>query len=124
MQIVRSLQDIYSAIFGHAQKNQVLRLRKTVLCLILFMVAISPLLQLNSLDQFPVASDDIEIQAIYCLLSLGMLLVITLVLTLLPVLTLWKLLAPPVSTPLWSFPATDSYAEDESPPLFAVPLRI
>ncbi|PYP88523.1 MAG: hypothetical protein DMG65_14830 [Candidatus Angelobacter sp. Gp1-AA117] len=121
---MRSLQSFYSAIFGHVQENKVLRLRKTILCLILLMVAVSPLLQLNSFDKFPVATDDIEIQTIYCLLSLGMLLVVTVVLTLLPVLTLWKLLAPPVSTPLWCFLATDSYAEDESPPLFAVPLRI
>lgn len=121
---MKSLQGIYSAIFGLPQENKVLRLRKAVLCLILLMVAISPLLQLNSLDQFPVASDDIEIQAIYCLLSLGMLLVITLVLTLLPDLRLWKLFAPPVSKSVWCFLATDSYAEDESPPLFAVPLRI
>ena len=115
---------MYSVIFSSTQETKVLRLRKAVLCLILLMVAVSPLLQLNSLDRFPVASDDIEIQSIYCLLSFGMLLVVTLVLTLLPVLTLWKLLAPPVSTPLWCFLAIDSCAEDESPPLFAVPLRI
>ena len=121
---MRSLKSIYSTIFGYAPETRVLRLRKAVLCLILVVLAATPLLQLNSLDKFPVATDDIEIQAIYCLLSFGMLLVITLVLTLLPILTLWKLLAPPVSTPFCCFLATDSYAEDESPPLFAVPLKI
>ena len=121
---MRYLQDLYSATFGHPQENKVLRLRKTVLCLLLLMVAVSPLLQLNSLDRFPVASDDIEIQAIYCLLSLGIMLVITLVLTLLPDLRLWKLFTPPVSKSVWCLLAIDSYADDESPPLFAVPLRI
>lgn len=121
---MRYLQGIYPAIFGHAQASQVRRLRKVVLCLILLMVAISPLLQLNSLDQFPVASDDIEIQAIYCLCTFGMLLVITLVFTLLPDLRPWKLFAPPVSKSAWCFPAIDSCAEDESPPRCAAPLRI
>jgi len=119
-----SLQNFHPAILSHADGNTVFRLRKAVLCLILVLVAVTPLLQLHSLDQFPVATDDIEIQAIYCVLTLGMLLVAALTLTFIPVLRLWRLFVPPARKPMWSFLSVDSEAEDESPPPFAVPLRI
>ena len=52
-----------------------LRLARVLLCLMLLMVLVTPLLQLDSLDSFPVTTDDIEMQIIYCLNAVAILLV-------------------------------------------------
>jgi len=112
-----------SGIFDHSDGTTVFWLQKAVLWLLLLLVAVTPLLQLNSLDRFPVATDDIEMQAIYCLLSVGMLLVFALALRLVPVLMQWKLFVPAPPEPMWGFIADHSLRKGESPPLSA-PLRI
>lgn len=56
-----------------------------VLVSLVVMAILSPLLQLNSWDMFPVSSDDIENQVTYCLCALGML-VFTGILNIIPVL--------------------------------------
>jgi hypothetical protein len=50
---------------------------RVVLLSLLFVAALTPLMQLNSLDQFPISSDDIECQVTFCLCSIGMVLVVT-----------------------------------------------
>ena len=49
---------------------------KIVLLSLLLIAVLSPMLQLNSCDRFPVSSDDIEADVTYCLCSLGMVLVL------------------------------------------------
>lgn len=62
------------------------KLCKVVLLLLLLMAVLTPLLQLDSWDMFPVSSDDIEAQTTHCLCILGMFLVFTGMLKLIPVL--------------------------------------
>jgi hypothetical protein len=50
---------------------------RVVLLSLLVVAALTPLMQLNSLDQFPISSDDIECQVTFCLCSIGMVLVVT-----------------------------------------------
>jgi len=59
---------------------------RVVLLLLLFVAALTPLMQLNSLDQFPISSDDIECQVTFCLCSIGMVLVLTQILQFVAVL--------------------------------------
>ncbi|HSM85503.1 MAG TPA: hypothetical protein VLT16_05105 [Candidatus Limnocylindrales bacterium] len=65
---------------------------QVVLYLLLLMAVASPLLQLDSWDQFPVSSDDIECQITYCLCILGMVLIFTGILELVPML--WRTIVP------------------------------
>jgi len=122
---MKFLWRFYPSIGDDPDPRVVLRLRQAVLLLMLLMVAVTPLLQIHSLDQFPVATDDIETQAIYCVLTIGMLLVTALVLTIVPVLIFSRLPVPPSPKMTWNFPGVGSHARDESPPPGgAVPLRI
>ena len=59
---------------------------KIILLSLLLMAVLSPLLQLNSCDRFPVFSDDIEALITHCLCSFGMALVLTQFLKLISVL--------------------------------------
>jgi len=60
------------------------RLRKLVLALMAVMVLLSPFMQLDSWDNFPVSTDDIELQLIFGLCLIGMFLVFVGVAKLLP----------------------------------------
>lgn len=51
-------------------------MHKLVLALSLAMAVASPFMQIKSLDQFPVNSDDLEIQIICCLCLVGITLVL------------------------------------------------
>ena len=64
------------------------RLRQLVLFLIAAMVLFSPFMQLDSLDNFPRSTDDIELQMIFALALIGMFLVFVGVAKLLPDLIL------------------------------------
>jgi hypothetical protein len=58
------------------------KIGKIILLSLMLMAVLSPLLQLHSCDRFPVSTDDIEAEIMYCLCSLGMVLVLTRVLKL------------------------------------------
>jgi len=60
------------------------RLRKLVLALMAVMVLLSPFMQLDSWDNFPVSTDDIELQLMFGLCLIGMFLVFVGVAKLLP----------------------------------------
>ena len=60
------------------------RLRQLVLFLMAAMVLFSPFMQLDSLDNFPRSTDDIELQMIFALALIGMFLVFVGVASLLP----------------------------------------
>jgi hypothetical protein len=62
------------------------RFCQVVLFLLLLMAILTPYMQLNSWDSFPVSSDDIEAQATQSICALGMVLVIAGILKLFPVL--------------------------------------
>jgi hypothetical protein len=96
---------------------------KVVLLSLLLMALLSPLLQLNSCDRFP-ASGDIEAEITYCLCSLGMVLVLTGVLRLIPELSraLIPLLLPQFCAQAFLMP--DEKSLQRGPVLLLVPLRI
>ena len=52
------------------------RFCQVVLFLLLLMAILTPYMQLNSWDSFPVSSDDIEAQAMQSICALGMVLVV------------------------------------------------
>jgi hypothetical protein len=105
-------------------RTTLLTLHKIVLGLLLLMMLVSPFLQIDSLDQFPVATDDIEVVVIYCLATVGMLLLCAHLVKLVPALLRACLPVPPaVSKPSMVFIAAEAELVDVSPP-FAVPLRI
>ena len=97
---------------------------KVVLLSLLLMAVLSPLLQLNSCDRFPISSDDIETEITYCLCSLGMVLVLTGVLRLIPELSraLIPLLLPQFCAQAFLMP--DETRLQRGPVLLLVPLRI
>ena len=64
------------------------RLRQLVLLLMAVMVLFSPFMQLDSWDNFPRSTDDIELQMIFALCLIGMFLVFVGVAKLLPELIL------------------------------------
>jgi hypothetical protein len=59
---------------------------RVVLLLLVVVAALTPLMQLDSLDQFPISSDDIECRVTFCLCSVGMVLVLTQILQFVAVL--------------------------------------
>jgi hypothetical protein len=59
-------------------------LRKTVLLLMMAITVLSPFMQLDSWDNFPTSTDDLELQIIFGLCIIGMFLVFVGVATLLP----------------------------------------
>ncbi len=59
-------------------------LRKTVLLLMMAITVLSPFMQLDSWDNFPTSTDDLELQIIFGLCIIGMFLVFVGVVKLLP----------------------------------------
>jgi len=97
------------------------RLAKVVLVLIVLMVVCSPFMQLDSLDNFPVATGDFEMHMISVLFETGMFFVIAGILKLFPAL-LRSGYRPPTMT-------FASYVREAAPlqtvfSSFAIPLRI
>jgi hypothetical protein len=100
------------------------KIGKIILLLLMLMAVLSPLLQLHSCDRFPVSSDDIEDEIMYCLCSLGMVLVLTQVLKLIRALA--RIILPFVLPNCCEgefFTVTDSLSR-RLPTVLAVPLRI
>lgn len=59
-------------------------LHQLLLAALLAMVLLTPFLQIDSLDKFPVSTDDFEVQVTCCLSVLGMLLVFARLLKIVP----------------------------------------
>jgi len=97
------------------------KLRKIVLMLLMVVILLSPFMQLDSWDNFPVSTDDIELQLMFGLCLIGMFLVFVGVAKLLPELML--------STFFGLARAIDRVQMDTSQPkanllVFSPPLRI
>lgn len=97
------------------------KLPKIVLILIVLMAVLSPFMQLDSWDNFPVATGDIELHLISVLFEVGMFFVIAGILTLFPTLLCFTIAPPTLSF--------SSFSRDEVPlelklVCFSVPLRI
>ncbi len=97
------------------------KLPKIVLVLIVLMVVFSPFMQLNSLDNFPVTTGDIELHIISVLFETGMFFVFAGILSLFPALWRSGFLTPAA--------AVASANHEEAAPEtelfgFALPLRI
>lgn len=97
------------------------RLRKIVLVMMMAMTLLSPFMQLDSWDNFPRSTDDIELQIIFGLCLIGMFLVFVGVAKLLPALMRSALLSPAAAFHLVDF----EMARQESVLfVFSPPLRI
>jgi hypothetical protein len=97
------------------------KMPKIVLTLIVLMAVLSPFMQLDSLDNFPVATGDIEMHLISVLFETGMFFVFAGILKLFP-----RLLCTNVQPPSMIF---SSFTRDVAPlqstfSCLAVPLRI
>jgi hypothetical protein len=104
-------------------RSRLIIFQKCVLVLMLIMAVASPFLQIDSLDRFPVNTDDFELQVICCLCMLGMFLVFTAFITLAPLLRLADF-SPPLPDGKGWRPVADNISTDSASPPFAVPLRI
>ncbi len=95
-----------------------------ILLLLLLMAVISPLLQLDSWDRFPVSSDDIECQVTCCLCSIGMLLSFAAMLKLVQVLR--RVVGPVLFGPTPESRSLGVYLifEPKLSPPHLIPLRI
>lgn len=71
------------------------RVYQIVLFLLLAMVVLTPFMQINSMDQFPLAGDDFEIWVISILSGIGILLLLGRLLSLVPGLWHSRLPLPP-----------------------------
>jgi len=97
------------------------KMPKIVLVMIVMMAVFSPFMQLDSLDNFPVATGDIEMHLISVLFETGMFFVFAGILKLFP-----KLLCTNVQPPSM---VSSGFTRDAAPlqsvfSCFAVPLRI
>lgn len=100
------------------------KIGKIILFSLMLMAVLSPLLQLHSCDRFPVSTDDIEAEIMYCLCSLGMVLVLTGVLKLISALARSILpFLPPKHPEETAFTAAELIWH-RLPRLMVVPLRI
>ena len=97
------------------------KLPKIVLILIVLMAVLSPFMQLDSWDRFPVATGDIEFQIISVLFETGMFFVFAGILTLFPAILRFGV-RPPVA--ISSSLSRDVTALETDLFCFAVPLRI
>jgi hypothetical protein len=97
------------------------RLPKIVLVLIVLMVVLSPFMQLDSWDKFPVATGDIELQIISILFETGMFFVFAGILSLFPA---WLRSGFMVPSFTFARPASDPAACKAALPSFILPLRI
>ncbi|HST77231.1 MAG TPA: hypothetical protein VLN58_01945 [Verrucomicrobiae bacterium] len=95
------------------------KFRKLVLFLMAAMVLLSPFMQLDSWDNFPRSTDDIELQIIFGLCLIGMFLVFVGVAKLLPEMILSAFVGLSVLLHLVEFQsvATGSVSSVLSPPL-------
>lgn len=95
------------------------KFRKLVLFLMAAMVLLSPFMQLDSWDNFPRSTDDIELQIIFGLCLIGMFLVFVGVAKLLPEMILSAFVGLSVLLHLVEFQsvATGSVSSALSPPL-------
>ncbi|HEX4603692.1 MAG TPA: hypothetical protein VH724_06840 [Candidatus Angelobacter sp.] len=73
------------------------KLPKIVLILIVLMAVLSPFMQLDSWDRFPIATGDLELQIISVLFETGMFFVIAGILKLFPALFCTSLQSPAMS---------------------------
>jgi energy-coupling factor transporter transmembrane protein EcfT len=103
------------------QRSPMHRLPKIVLLLILLMAVLSPFMQLDSWDNFPVATGDIELQIISVLFTAGMFFVFAGILSLFPGLLRSGFLIPSLAVASRNPEFAVPEAELSS---FAVPLRI
>lgn len=97
------------------------KLRKLVLFLIAAMVVLSPFMQLDSWDNFPRSTDDIELQIIFGLCLIGMFLVFVGVAKLLPEMIRSAFVGPAVLLQLVEFQAVGAGSVSS---LLYPPLRI
>ena len=97
------------------------KLRKLVLTLMMAMILLSPFMQLDSWDNFPVSTDDIELQLMFGLCLIGMFLVFVGVAKLLPVMISSTFLAPALSFHLVEY---ETKSPESSLFAFSPPLRI
>jgi len=100
------------------------KIGKIILLSLMLMAVLTPLLQLHSCDRFPVSTDDIEDEIMYCLCSLGMVLVLTRVLRLISALArvILPFLLPNRSE--WALFTEAASMSPRLPLLLVVPLRI
>lgn len=106
-----------------SSRKRLLVLQKSVLVLMVIMALISPFLQIDSLDQFPVNTGDFEIQVICCLCVLGMFLVFAAFIHLAPALMPGDY-HPPLQPGAGWQRAWRTMSDSGFSPPFAVPLRI
>jgi hypothetical protein len=97
------------------------KLPKIVLILIVLMAVLSPFMQLDSLDDFPIGTGDIEMHVISVLFETGMFFVFAGILTLFPALLRFGV-RPPVA--ISSSLSRDVAVLETDLSCFAVPLRI
>jgi hypothetical protein len=97
------------------------QLRKIVLMLMMAMILLSPFMQLDSWDNFPTSTDDLELQLIFGLCLIGMFLVFVGVAKLLPQLISSAFLAPSLTSDLVEFEAISPKTVLSA---FTPPLRI
>ena len=97
------------------------KMPKIVLALILLMAVFSPFMQLDSWDNFPVATGDIELHVISVLFETGMFFVIAGILKLFPAL-LCTSVRPPAK--IFSGLSREVALLETDPFSFVVPLRI
>jgi hypothetical protein len=97
------------------------KLPKIILILMVLMAVFSPFMQLDSWDNFPVATGDIEFQIISVLFETGMFFVIAGLLKLFPTLLCSSMRPPAV---LFSSHSSEIAPVETDIFCFAVPLRI
>jgi hypothetical protein len=105
---------------GAGRKTMLHKLPKIVLVLIVLMVVFSPFMQLDSWDDFPAATGDIELQIVAILFETGMFFVFAGILYLLPVL----LRTGVVPSLVFAGASQDDAAPETSLFSFTPPLRI
>jgi hypothetical protein len=94
-----------------------------VLAALVLMAVLTPVMQLDSWDKFPVSSDDIEIGVTFCLCILGMGLIFARMLKLAPVL-LYSQFQPPSRASMTLSSAAEAGHLLAGTPLLSTPLRI
>lgn len=94
---------------------------KIVLVLIVLMAVLSPFMQLDSLDNFPVATGDIEMHIISVLFETGMFFVFAGILKLFPSLLCTNVRPPSI---IFSGFSLDIVPLQSASSSFAIPLRI
>ena len=81
------------------------KFRKLVLLLMMAMIVLSPFMQLDSWDNFPTSTDDLELQLIFGVCLLGMFLIFVGIARLIPIMMRSALRAPTLTPDLIEFAA-------------------